>query len=186
MIARATKSILKNCTCVRYGGFLLLTLLCLLKPATTHAQDIDYTFHAKYLYHFTKYIDWPANKKSGDFVIAIVGQSPANKAIKEFFTGKKVGSQTVVVKEFAPGADFSGVHIIYLASGSVSQLSSLVGKAQGAKALLVCEKAGTARKGADISFFIDDEKLKFELRKSIIESKGLKIAGDLLRLAIVI
>lgn len=186
MIVSATKSIIKNCTCVRYGGFLLLTLLCLLKPAQSSAQDIDYGFHAKYIYHFTKYIDWPANKKGGDFVIALVGQSPANKAIKEFFTGKKVGNQTVVVKEYSSSADFAGVSIIYLATSSTNQLSGLVTKASAAKALLVCEKAGTARKGADISFFIEDEKLKFELHKSIIESKGLKIAGDLLRLAVII
>jgi len=112
MIARATKAMFKNCTCVRYGSFLLLVLLFMLKPITAKAQDIDYSFHAKYIYHFTKYIDWPANKKGGEFVIAIVGQSPANKAIKEFFNGKKVGAQTVVVKELAPGADFTGVHII--------------------------------------------------------------------------
>lgn len=186
MIARATKSILRNCTCVRYSSFLLLICLFLLKPFSTNAQDIDYSFHAKYIYHFTKYIDWPAPKKSGDFVIALVGQSPANKAIKDFFAGKKVGTQNVVVKELAASADFAGANIIYLSTSSVSQLSTLAGKAQSAKALLVCEKAGTARKGADISFFIEEEKLKFEIHKSVIENKGLKIAGDLLRLAVVI
>lgn len=178
-------SIMQNYTRVRYGCILLL-LLAILNPASVKAQDLDYSFHAKYVYHFTKYIDWPTSKKSGDFVIAVVGQSPANKTIKDFFTGKKVGNQTVVVKEMPPVADFTNINIIYLTSSSSNQLSVLVPKAQAAKALIVCEKSGLARKGADISFFIDEEKLKFELHKSTIENKGLKIAGDLLRLAVVI
>lgn len=186
MITRVTKSISKNCTCVRYGGFLLLAMLFMLKPFAAKAQDIDYSFHAKYIYHFTKYIDWPVNKKSGEFVIALVGQSSANKAIKDFFNGKKVGSQTVIVKELSSTADFTGTHIIYVATNTANQLAVLSTKANAAKALLVCEKAGTAKKGADISFFIEDEKLKFELHKSVIENKGLKIAGDLLRLALII
>lgn len=176
---------MQNYTRVRYGCILLL-LLGILSPVSVKAQDLDYSFHAKYVYHFTKYIDWPANKKSGDFVIAVVGQSPANKTIKDFFTGKKVGNQTVIVKEMPPVADFNGVNLIYLTNSASNQLSALVPKAQAAKALLVSEKSGTARKGADISFFIEDEKLKFELHKSTIENKGLKIAGDLLRLAVII
>lgn len=185
MITKATKSIVKNYTCVRYGWFLLL-ILAMFKPAATHAQDIDYSFHAKYLYHFTKYIDWPANKKQGDFVIALIGQSPANKAIKDFFVNKKVGNQNIVVKDVSPSADLSQVHIIYLTAGSTSQMQTIIPKAHAGKALLVCEKAGAARKGGDISFFIEDEKLKFEINKSAIENKGLKIAGELLRLAVII
>ncbi|UPT66348.1 MAG: YfiR family protein [Sphingobacteriales bacterium JAD_PAG50586_3] len=181
------KSILKNCTCVRYGLILFAFLMVLLSPARLNAQqDMDYTFYPKYIYHFTKYIDWPTNKKAGDFVIAIVGESNATKAIKQFFVGKKVGNQNIVIKYMHSDADFAGVHLVFVSSKSSSQLGAISAKVALAKALLVSEKEGFARKGADISFFIKDEKLKFEINKSIIENKGLKIATDLLKLAVVI
>jgi hypothetical protein len=62
----------------------------------------------------------------------------------------------------------------------------ITSKSNAAKALLVSEKDGMARKGADISFFIKEEKLKFEINKNVIENKGLKIATELLKLAVVV
>lgn len=182
-----TKSIIKNCTCVRYGLILSAFLLLMLAPLKTSAQqDIDYTFYPKYLYHFTKYIDWPANKKTGDFVIAIVGESNATKAMTQFFTGKKVGSQNIVLKYIHSDGDFTGCSIIFLSAKANGALGTYITKAAATKALLVSEKEGMARKGADINFFIKDEKLKFEINKSYIENKGLKIATELLKLAVVV
>lgn len=187
MALNKIKSILKNCTCVRYGLILSMFFMLMLAPNRLKAQqDIDYTFYPKYVYHFTKYIDWPANKKTGDFVIAIVGESDATKALKQFFVGKKVGNQNIVVKYMHSDADFTGVHIVFVSSKSSSQLSGIASRVSAAKALLVSEKEGFARKGADISFFIKDEKLKFEINKSVIENKGLKIATELIKLAVVV
>jgi hypothetical protein len=163
--------------------------MCLLffAPSKVNAQtDIDYTFYPKYVYHFTKYIDWPANKKSGDFVIAIVGESDATKAVQQYFVGKKVGAQNIIVKFLHSDADFTGVNIIFISSKLSSQIPMITSKANAAKALLVSEKDGMARKGADISFFIKEEKLKFEINKNVIENKGLKIATELLKLAVVV
>lgn len=185
MLKELIKAILQKCTCVRYAAFLLL-VLGVLSGFNVKAQDIDHSFYAKYTYHFTKYVSWPANKKSGDFVVAIVGTTQTSKYLKETFAGKKVGNQNIVVKEMSASDDFSGVSIIFVAASSANQISTLQPKAASAKALLVSEKGGMAKKGADISFFIQDEKLKFELNKNSIENKGLKIATELLRLAVVI
>jgi hypothetical protein len=34
-------------------------------------QETDYAVHANIIYHFTKYIDWPDNKKSGKELLFI-------------------------------------------------------------------------------------------------------------------
>src|ERR1700704_3406195 len=50
----------------------LLILLLLLAPETNAQQATDYAVQANIIYHFTKYIDWPGYKKSGDFIIGII------------------------------------------------------------------------------------------------------------------
>jgi hypothetical protein len=60
-------------------------------------HETDYTIQATIIYRFTKYIDWPANKKSGDFIIGIVGDSPLYDDLKSFIGNKTVGSQKIVV-----------------------------------------------------------------------------------------
>ena len=33
-----------------------------------YAQSVNYSVHANIIYHFTKYINWPEDRKSGDFI----------------------------------------------------------------------------------------------------------------------
>ena len=39
------------------------------------AQNV-YAVHANIIYRFTKYINWPDDRKTGDFVIGVVGDTP--------------------------------------------------------------------------------------------------------------
>ncbi|HZG00846.1 MAG TPA: YfiR family protein, partial [Chitinophagales bacterium] len=58
----------------------------------------DYSVHANIVYRFTKYIDWTPAKKTGDFVIGVVGESPLIDKLKQITSNKKVGEQKIVVK----------------------------------------------------------------------------------------
>jgi hypothetical protein len=71
-------------------------------------------FETLYLYNFTKMIEWPSNKKSGDFVIGIVGKGDVNKYASAMLNGKMVGSQKIVVKEFSSVSAASGCHVLFL------------------------------------------------------------------------
>ena len=81
----------------------ILKLLCLagivlLSTFKVPAQEeTDYTIQASIIYRFTKYINWPANKKSGDFVIGVVGDSPLYDDLKNFMDNKTVDNQKIVV-----------------------------------------------------------------------------------------
>src|SRR6185503_208611 len=78
--------------------FLFCILLCTRIPA--HAQRNPYAIHANIVYHFTKYINWPEDKKTGDFIIGIVGDSPLYEELKSFVANKMAGNQKIVVKKF--------------------------------------------------------------------------------------
>src|SRR5258706_13101770 len=63
---------------------------------TTKAQDeINYAVHANIIYHFTKYINWPDDKKSGDFIIGVTGNSPIYEEFKKDIAAKFVGNRSV-------------------------------------------------------------------------------------------
>lgn len=66
------------------------------------AQQTPYAIHANIVYHFTKYINWPDDKKLGDFVIGIVGESPLQQELKRLISNKSAGGQRIVIKSFPP------------------------------------------------------------------------------------
>ena len=79
------------------------------------SSDVGTKIKAVFLYNFTKYFEWPDNKKTGNFIIYVVGKNENVIAeLKGLATKKKVGNQDIEIKStltFDPGVTAS---IIYL------------------------------------------------------------------------
>ena len=61
---------------IYFRQFCLVGLMSSAVYGSQAQQATDYAIHANIIYRFTKYIDWPDSKKSGDFIIGIIGESP--------------------------------------------------------------------------------------------------------------
>jgi len=150
------------------------------------AQQNDYAVQANIIYHFTKYIDWPEDKKIGDFTIGIVGDSPLVDELKNSVVNKMVGDQRIVIKKFAGGAPSYNCQILFIseeASGSIKRIAAVTANTS---TLLVTELEGLAHKGSCINFIIVDDHLKLEINKTNIEKRNLNIATELLSLGIIV
>jgi hypothetical protein len=162
---------------------LSLLLISIIAGARLYAQDSkDYAVHANIIYHFTKYIDWPENKKSGDFIIGIVGDSPLYDELKTNMANKKVGNQKVVIKRFSASASSFDCHILFVSEEESLDIKKISSRTDDGSTLLVTESEGLAKKGSCINFIIVSEHLKLEINKENIEKRGLEIASELLQL----
>jgi len=160
-----------------------LFALVLLNTFATHAQQSgDYAIQANIIYRFTKYIDWPDNKKTGDFIIGIVGDSPLTDELKSFIANKTVGSRKIVIKTFASSAEAYPCHILFISEDESSSLKKIASRTSGSSMLLVSESEGLAQKGSCINFVIVADHLKLEINKNNIEERNLNIASELLQL----
>ena len=171
------------------SGFKLLCIagLSLLTFSKTYAQhEADYKIHANIIYRFTKYIDWPAGKKTGDFIIGIIGDSPLYEDLKNLSANKIVGNQRIVVIKMSPSANSYNCHILFIAEEESSSLKRIAMLTAGASILIVSESEGLARKGSCINFITVDERLKLEINKNNVEQRNLLIASELLELGIII
>lgn len=167
-------------------SILKLSTLLLFIIFFTFGQDINYKVHSMYMYHFTRYLDWPENKKSEDFVIGVFGNSPIVSELEAIAISKKAGNQTIVIKKFNSVDDLAVCHILFVSSGKSGEIEKILTATNNKPILLVSEKTGLGKKGTGVNFVIIDDKLKFEINKSSIESHGLKVSVDLLKLGIVL
>ena len=159
---------------------MLLLTLC------SRAQDKNYAVYANIIYRFTKYVDWPGTKRTGDFVIGIVGDSPLYDDLKNFIANKTVGDRKIVVARLSPSAGSYSCQLLFIPeqeSGSVRRIAQLTA---GEPILIVSESNGLARKGACINFTTVEEHLKLEINKSAIDQRNLRVASELLELATII
>ncbi len=162
----------------------LFLLFCLWGTFIASAQED--MFKALFMYNFTKYIEWPDEYKSGDFVITVIGNSGLISELEKLATKKKVENQSIVINKVNDVAEISKSHIVYLSPAKSSQIDELKSSLTSNPTLVVTDKEGLANNGACINYVKVDGKQKFEINPNNIQSVGLKLNSTLTALGIVI
>lgn len=158
---------------------ILLVFLFIAKVST--AQEKNYRFHKVFFYSFTKYIEWPEDKKKGDFIIAVMGESNITPLLKEMAEIKKVGDRNIKVVQLNDVKQGDFYHLLFIPSEQNQNFAEIKNTLNNQACLLVTESEGMARKGSMINFKDVDGKLRFEVNTQKLESSGLKMSQELTR-----
>jgi len=165
--------------------FIPLLLLSLGAAKLDQSEEAGAKIKAIYIYNFTKYIEWPAEYKDGNFVIGVYGtNAPLLNELNKMATSKTVGTQKMEIKSISSPSEAAQCHIIYIVTDNSAQLADVVGKVKGKSTLIVTDKAGLAKMGSGINFSIVENKQKIELNRSNIERYKLKVASTLVEMAV--
>jgi hypothetical protein len=150
------------------------------------AHSQDYKFHSLFIYNFTKYIEWPDNKKSGDFVIGVLGKSELTENLEKMAEMKSVGEQKIQVSVVNDIAAIANCHIIFLPQNESNKLDDVLKLANQGSVLVISERSGLGKRGSAINFFVESGKWRFELNLAAFEKSNLKVSGELVKLGKVI
>lgn len=166
---------------------ILLLLLLVNIPKHAVAQDVNYKAYTLFVYNFMKYIEWPENDSKADFTIGILGNTPVEKELENLAKLKKAKGRTIVVKKLETPEDAAGCQLVYVSASKSNTIKNVQDKIKGKPVLVVGEREGLAHKGAALSFVtLEDDVLKFDINKSVIEQHSLKISSSLVALGLVI
>jgi hypothetical protein len=151
------------------------------------AQETDYKAYSLFVYNFMKYVEWPEAQSKGDFIIAVLGDSPITPELQALAASKKLKGRNIVLKKCSTPEEAAGCHLLYVASSKSAAVKTLKDQTKDKPILIVGEREGLARKGAGLSFVtLEDDELKFDINKKEIEQHQLKISSSLINLGIVI
>src|SRR5687767_6123957 len=92
--------------------FVVAGLLLLCSLLQGWSQN-NYAVHANIIYRFTKYINWPADKRNGEFVIGIVGETPLYSALRTYTSNKTAAGVPIVINKISASADSYNCHILF-------------------------------------------------------------------------
>ncbi|MFL5754454.1 MAG: YfiR family protein [Bacteroidia bacterium] len=166
---------------------ILAVFFCGCIPGKVVAQDVDYKAYTLFVYNFMKYVEWPEAQSKGDFVVAVLGDSPISKELSALASTKKLKGRNIVIKKCNTPEETSGCHLLYISPSKSSSVKILKDQTKDKPVLIVGEREGLAKKGAGLSFVtLDEDELKFDINKKEIETHQLKISSSLLNLGIVV
>jgi hypothetical protein len=148
---------------------------------------------AAYLYNFGLYTVWPAKawESTRDyFVIGVLGSDALVPLLNQVYATKTLQGKKILVKHFANPAKYTPCQILFITEEpgpgrkdtAEERLSAVLKRAQEGHVLLVGESEGMVLKGAMLSFFIEDNRMKFEVNPARAHEAGLQLSSKLLRI----
>jgi len=108
---------------------------------------------------------------------------PFGGALDKIASTKTVGNKKIAVRRFESPGDCAPCHVLFVSSSEAERLDGVIAKTKGAHTLVVGDTEGFARRGVAINFFIERNKVRFEINPAAARRAGLKISSKLLRLA---
>jgi hypothetical protein len=160
----------------------ILTFLFLVQSLAVYGQD-DFKTQTLFIYNFIKYTSWPSQGKK--FVIQVYGDSPILDELLKLAEIKKTanGVPLEIIKATSL-SEIKECNILYVSYDRSKEMEQLAAATKGKPYLIISPKDGMTKKGAVLSFFTkDDERLGFEVSRTKLTERNIKISGELMRLA---
>lgn len=142
---------------------------------------------AAFVYHFTKFITWPASDSSETFTIGVLGDSKITEPLEEISKlKKKVGTRQIVVAHLDSVQQCGPCHLLFIPNSEQRSFSEVINYLQGSTTLTISNTAGFAEKGSCINFITYKGKIRFEINRTALTRMHLKASSQLLKLAILV
>jgi hypothetical protein len=152
------------------------------EPAVLSSTQLQ----AAFVYNFTKFVEWPEQTfrtRAQPLVIGVLGESPLAADLATIVEGRKVNGRTIVVRSIPAGGDVEAIQLLFVSETQVERFAALEAGIRKRPILTVGESADFAAAGGAFRFLQQDGKLRFEINMTPVEQSGLKVSGELQKLA---
>ena len=162
----------------------LLLATVLETQAQTTATN-EYKVKASCLFNFAQFVEWPAAAfadAASPIVIGVLGEDAFGPFLDQIVQGEKVRSRPLIVRRARTVDALKACHILFVSKSEDSRLTGILASLEPNSVLTVGEAEGFARRGGVINFYLDGERLRFEINPGAAVHCGLKISSQLLSL----
>jgi len=168
--------------------FCAVILLCQLLPLRIlHGQTSEYLLKAGFMERFTRFIEWPGDSLMKDtskpFNILILGENPFGDQLAELLKDVRIqGRRTVVSYQKTPDIQ-EYYHMVFIAGNMGKSLPYILNSLNTKPVITIGDTEGFGAEGVLINFFIEENKLRFEINQEAVRKSGLKVSHLLLKTA---
>ncbi len=146
----------------------------------------EYQLKAAFLFNFVQFTKWPPDafvSANAPITIGILGEDPFETALDEIIRGETIGDRPIVVQRGKRVEELERCHVIFISQSEKSKVADIVSRIGNKPILTVSSLDGFARRGGVIGFFLEGNKVRFEINPSRAASCGLKLSSQLLGVA---
>lgn len=150
------------------------------------ASALEYQVKAVFLYHFTHYLRWPEDSPTGNFEIAVFGDSAIVPPLEEIAAKKTVAGRPILIRPIDRLEALGRPQVLFVARPAAPLLRRVLEEARAKAILTVGEEEGLAEQGLTVNFVLRDGAVKFEVNEEALRAGGIQPGAQLLKLAILV
>jgi len=139
---------------------------------------LEYQVKAAFLFNFLKFVEWPAAANNSPWVIGVLGHDPFGELLDQTVRGKIVNGRPVEVRRYSRLGDVKDCNILFIGRADFEHAGTPVQPGL----LTVGEAPGFLKSGGVINFYLEDNRVHFEIRPEVARSAGLHMSSQLLKL----
>jgi len=168
---------------LKYGFCLLGATITMNWPSD--AESLEHQVKAAFLYNFAKFVEWPQTNPEvgGSFTLCMLGGDPFGPVLESTTGGKKVHGVPFTLRRIASTKETEGCRILFISASERKRFSKILEEIGGSELLTVSESPGFASQGGMINFFLEDDKVRFEINLEVVRRAGFQFSAQLLQLA---
>ena len=146
----------------------------------------EYQVKAACIFNFTKFVDWPPAAFANDtapITIGVLGDDGFGPLLDQLIAGETVHNRKLIVKRSKQLDDLKTCQVLWIGKSEQSRVPQILASLGDASILTVSEIQGFAAAGGIINFYLDDNKVHFEINPDAAKRRGINISPKLLALA---
>lgn len=147
-------------------------------PAPREGDDLEYKVKAAFLFNFLKFVEWPPAASDSPWGICVLGHDPFGEVLDQTVRGKIVNGHVIEVRRYSRPGDVKDCNILFIGHADFGRL----GIPAQPGVLTVGEAPGFLKSGGIINFYIEENRVHFEIQPSVARSAGLHVSSQLLKL----
>jgi len=166
---------------VRYLILTLLTAISIL--SSTDAQQstpTEYEVKAAFIYNLAKFVEWPADANT-TIDLCILGDDPFGSVI-DVIQGKPVREKNIVIKRIKSLQQLKTCQILFISNSEKEHLPQILDALGSSNVLTIGDTEEFAQRGVIINFYVEQDKVRFEINLESAKRAGLSISSKLLKL----
>ncbi|UII31327.1 YfiR family protein [Fulvivirga ulvae] len=167
----------------KYGP-VILCFLCFNVEAP--AQIGETRLKSIWLEKFSKFIEWPTSDTLDYFTITILGEGDINQYLYDIYKNRTIKNKPVKINVIDKIDSLENCNILFINTEQAKDLDKVLDKVRSKPILTIGDTQGFAKKGIIINFYLEQNKVRFELNISAAKSSGLDVDFRLLEAARII
>lgn len=146
----------------------------------------EYQIKAAFLYNFAKFVKWPPQsfpETNSPIVVGVLGKNVFGADLEKTIHDKTVNNRPFKFVEFKSSVEATNCHILFISPSEKDNLKKIVDGLNNSSILTVSETDQFIRVGGMVNFYIQENKIRFEINDEMAKKAGLTVSSKLLGLS---